>query len=264
MMLLSLLFVVVDAVVLPCANATRVLALGDSITFGCGDQCDPAKNCMTRGRKPAPCSNCSAGYRGPLWRALEAGGAGDPRGWAFVGTQSNGDFGAPRHEGHPGWTIPQLRAILPAWAATAPHVVLLHAGTNDLGGFVKPVASAIDAAARMRDLLNATFAALPRVRVLLASIIGTADYYGGAKHAAFNSLLPALAREFSAAGHAVQFVDMAAQSGLGSGCDMGAQCCPARIHPNDAGYSSMARVWLGALANGAGSQAANSGTITIN
>ena len=173
----------------PYANATRVLPLGDSITFGCGDQCDKTKDCMVGGGM-APCSNCAAGYRGPLWASLAAGDAGDPRAWTFVGTQSNGGFAAPLHEGHPGYTITQLHGIVPSWVPTRPDVVLLHAGTNDLGGYVKPVATAQDAAERMRVLLNNTFAALPRVHVVLASLIGATKHYGGSKHAEFNALLP--------------------------------------------------------------------------
>ena len=232
----------------PFANATRVMPMGDSITFGCGDQC--AQDCMapTAHGKLAPCSSCSAGFRGPLWASLAAGAAGDARRWAFVGTQSNGDFAQCQHEGHPGWTIPQLGGIVggvAGWAALAPDVILLHAGTNDLGGVAEPVATPADAAMRMRALLNATYAALPRVHVVLASIIGSTSKYGGAQHAAFNALLPAVAASFSAAGHSIEFLDMAQLSGIGSDCNHG--CCPVRIHPNDQGYRAMAGAWLPAL-----------------
>ena len=47
----------------------RVLPLGDSITFGCGDEC--SRDC----RRPPftlPCSKCSAGYRAKLWKLLNA------------------------------------------------------------------------------------------------------------------------------------------------------------------------------------------------
>ena len=233
----------------PFANATRLMPMGDSITFGCGDQC--AEDCMAPAAhgKLAPCSGCSAGYRGPLWASLAAGAAGDDaRHWTFVGTQSNGNFSQSRHEGHPGWTIPQLGAIIGGaggWAVLAPDVILLHAGTNDLGGVARPVATPADAAARMRVLLNATYAALPRVHVVLASIIGSTPKYGGAQHAAFNALLPAVAASFGVAGFSIEFLDMAQLSGIGSDCDHG--CCPVRIHPNDQGYRDMAAAWLPTL-----------------
>lgn len=208
---------------------------------------------MTGGKNtPAPCSSCSAGYRGPLWASLTNSTADDDRAstaWAFVGTQSNGNFGAPQHEGHPGWTIPQLEKILPSWAATRPDVVLLHAGTNDLGGYVQPVATAVTAAARMRSLLNRTFVALPRVHVILASIIGATSGYGGHQHAAFNAQLPLLVNEFSALNRSIEFLDMAGAAGLGASCDGGHDqlCCPLHIHPNDKGYAAMASVWQRSL-----------------
>ena len=135
----------------------RLLPLGDSITFGCGDQCEKDKDCMKNGAKLAPCSSCSGGYRTQLWHAVQDN-------YEFVGTQSNGppDIGR-NHEGHPGWTITQIHGILGNWSALSPDAILLHLGTNDLGGYVKPVPSPAEAADRMDALLNATFEALPKV-----------------------------------------------------------------------------------------------------
>ena len=110
------------------------------------------------------------------------------------------------------------------------------------------MASARDAAERMRALLNSTFAALPRVHVVLASLIGATKHYGGSKHAEFNALLPNITADFIAAGWSIEFLDMAVMSGLGDNCDAKGACCPYNIHPNDLGYAAMARVWKDALA----------------
>ena len=59
----------------------------------------------------------------------------------------------------------------------------------------------------------------PKVRVLLASLIGSNKEYGGSKHAQFNALLPGLAASHAARGNAVEFVDMEAESGIGTMCD---------------------------------------------
>lgn len=119
----------------------------------------------------------------------------------FVGTEANGPVPSlDLHEGHPGFTITQLQARLSRWGPLAPDVILLHAGTNDMGGIARPVASGAAAAARVRSLLNATFHMLPRTSVLLSSLVGAFAGYGGLKHPHFNALLPDVAADFTAAG----------------------------------------------------------------
>lgn len=117
----------------------RVMPLGDSITRGAGD-----------------------GWRGPFWsRVLAAGGRVD-----LVGSQNQGSFGDPQHEGHGGWRIDQLTAIAAEQVRRfAPDVVLLMAGTNDLlqrrwAGMP----------GRLEILVRTVRAARPGVRVLLASV----------------------------------------------------------------------------------------------
>jgi hypothetical protein len=88
-----------------------------------------------------------------------------------------------------------------------------------MGGYTKPVASGAAAAVRMDALLNDTFVALPKVKVLLASLIGSTRKYGGDRHAEYNALLPSLVKLHAARGFAIEFVDMAIESGIGSKCD---------------------------------------------
>ncbi len=89
----------------------RVLALGDSITWGVGDDLRNA-------------------YRRDLKSQLDGVGFKTN----FVGSVMSGTLNDPEHEGHPGWTINQIRAEVYSYMATyQPDIVLIHLGTNDIG-----------------------------------------------------------------------------------------------------------------------------------
>merc|ERR1712130_856823 len=51
--------------------------------------------------------------------------------WEYVGTQIMED--GLKHEGHPGWRIDQLSAARVNWTIFAPDIIILMAGTNDIG-----------------------------------------------------------------------------------------------------------------------------------
>jgi hypothetical protein len=92
------------------AQRTKILPLGDSITYGCGSsQALPPS-------WPVSCGPTAGGYRAPLYHALRDTGFIDADGnasFVMVGTQYNGPIDIPEeqtaNEGHPGWTIPQVR-----------------------------------------------------------------------------------------------------------------------------------------------------------
>lgn len=91
------------------APPVRVLAVGDSLVKG---------------------HRVPGGWRAPLWGLLER--TGHPH--DMVGTRRDGPAGTdPDHEGHPGWTTVDLDGHLGGiLAVTAPEVVVLEIGTNDL------------------------------------------------------------------------------------------------------------------------------------
>jgi len=228
------------------AAAVKILPLGDSITLGCGDRCE--KDCTKIPQKfmPAPCSNCSNGYRSSLWRSLKAAKVlGD---FEVVGSLESGNDDMPRrHEGHAGKTIKEVHELSSTWLPFNADIILLHLGTNDMGiGFQ----NAKNSAKRMDLMLNDTFSSLPKTHIFLASIIDTGAFYGGKNHAEFNAALKVMVSKYTEKGFQIAFVDMEAQTGLCT-ADM---CCPDDIHPLNEGYAKMAQVWFEALKNTFGSE----------
>ena len=125
----------------PSGNALKVLALGDSITYGCGNTCGQScanpccasssravPGCETNGSCPfTPCPSCGGSYRAPLDALLKKKASNHS--FEFVGSMEGG---GTKHEGHPGWRIDQLLNISANWSAFAPDIILLHAGSNDV------------------------------------------------------------------------------------------------------------------------------------
>ena len=183
----------------------KVLPLGDSLTFGCGSDAAPPDWF-------ACCTATSGGYRAPLWAALN--GSAINASVLMVGTESNGPSWVPAeqraHEGHPGWTINQIASLQSKWVALVPDVVLLTAGTNDVGQGHSNVTILSDYTA----LLKALRATLPRARVLVASIYNMVDSSAAGQNLPFainalNAALPALASRFNAS-----FVDINGATGM--------------------------------------------------
>lgn len=165
------------------------------------------------------------------------------------------------HSGHPGWTISQIAGLRPTWASLAPDVVLLMAGTNDVGQGHANDTIAADYVA----LLAALRAELPRAALFVSSILWLPDSkhpeFAGAI-AALNARLPALSAAVNAT-----FVDVNGATGMcfGPASPLRALCavcngpcggynpaeCPPNgysyCHPTAAGYDAVASVWAAAL-----------------
>ena len=203
----------------------RIMPLGDSITQG-------AK------------SENTAGYRGPLWTLLkEAGYNVDYVGssTATPGTVSGMDTD---HEGHGGWRLDATQGgsgiyeNLPDWFAKieAPHVILLHLGTNDSG------ADTLNDKGRTVRLLDRIFAAQPDAHVILTTLLwrGTAANY--TRIQTYNAALPGIVSAQQAKGQKITLLDMHAAVGNDH-----ANFDADLLHPNATGYGVMADAWLGAI-----------------
>jgi lysophospholipase L1-like esterase len=249
------------------------MAVGDSITFGCGYQAKPP----TYGLE---CSGGDSSYRGKLYELLTAGGhtvqmvgrakSGDPRDTGFPPAQH-------AHEGYSGARIDQLDAILygaKPWTAAAPDVMLVMLGTNDIWHLNSTVPTM---RGRMESFLNHTYAKMPRAKVFLASITNMAGKVNLSDHdplgkgcpghlghkggesccwgcrkywppmvAGLNAMLKDQVASHKAAGRNIEFVDLFTESKVCSAASSpeADACCHAyHVHPTKMGYEKLAAVW---------------------
>ena len=199
------------------ANNTgiKIMPLGDSITYGKG-------------------SSTEGGYRFQLWNDLRV------RGFPidFVGSLQSGPARFDReNEGHPGWTINHIAAQVVNWLMTyRPHIILLHIGTNDFVRNDDPT----QAPARLSQLLNLITTTLPGATVIVAQILPLPRSARlNAEVVAYNATIPSIVQADVAQHKHVEYVDMYHA--------VPPSMLPDQIHPNDAGYVLMAKVWLYAL-----------------
>ncbi len=227
--------------------------LGDSITQGAG----------------AP-----AGYRGPLLRHLTKAGY-DTR---FVGSYDNNASteltasGNAFHDGHGSYptmfllgNLDGLVAVAPApdtsnggfWltgnasrAALDPDLVLLMAGTNDLGMFGRSPAETL---ATYGQLLDKIFALRPKATVICATLVpynGAATVHGRdysqreAMQLEFNAGLADLVARQKAAGRRIFLCDMRTRFPASRAATL---LTKDGVHPNQAGYEAIAEGWMEAI-----------------
>ena len=190
----------------------KVMPLGDSITFGTRDP-------------------RYGGYRNQLGTLLTTDGYSID----FVGSRQSGSgvIPDPDNEGHPGWTIPQIKNGIDSnrWLETyQPDIILLHIGTNDLRQ-----GDASSAPGNLSTLLDDILMRLPQTHVIVAQII---PFRRGPDrvHESYNS---AIAGIVESKGPRVSMVDMQnilSPSDYADG-----------LHPNAGGYDKMARAWESAI-----------------
>lgn len=199
----------------PAAEPCKVLPLGDSITFGLG---------LPGG----------GAYRIELFALAVA----DGKSMTFVGSQSNGPdtvAGKPfpkEHDGYSGFTIQQIADMIPDKLAPAPHIVLVHLGTNDM--YLSPAG----AEQRLGALIDEITTALPDSLLVVSTII---PFPGNPNVDAFNAALPAQVDARKAAGKHVLLVDQFTGFPV-------EELLEDKVHPDVDGYARMAGVWYAAIA----------------
>jgi lysophospholipase L1-like esterase len=208
-----------NAAALPGADAAaaktplRLMALGDSITFGTG-------------------SPTRSSYRIKLQGALKKAGMSVN----FVGSVKTGACCDQDNEGHGGQSISQLSAKVDEWlAVAAPDIVLLHAGTNNISRQLATTHDPEHVAAELSRLIDQIRTARPMAHIFVAAIIGSNVPAEQARVRAFNALVPGVV---ATKGARVYLVD---QSTVG-GVDL-----YDTHHPNDYGYAKMAFNWYNAI-----------------
>jgi len=253
---------------------TTIMAVGDSITFGCGYQAKPPGYGLE-------CSGGDSSYRAKLYELLTAGGhavqmvgrakSGDPKDVGFPAHQH-------AHEGYSGNKINDLDAKLfgsnPYNFSAAPDIMLVMLGTNDIWHLNSTTQTM---QARMESFLNHTYAKMPKTKVFLASITNMAGRVNLSDHdplgsncpghlghkggesccwgcrqywppmvVGLNAMLKEQAASHKAAGKNIEFVDLFTESKI---CSTAASpeandCCHSyHVHPTKVGYEKMAAVW---------------------
>jgi lysophospholipase L1-like esterase len=209
----------------PCKSSPcKILPLGDSITHGFGSSDD-------------------AGYRSQLFKLAVAAN----QNITFTGSQSNGPSTVSgktfpkNHEGHDGYTVesgystygtPGISSLIPSPAfSTAPDIVLLHIGTNDLtSSNAKSTTSD-----RLDSLITKIVGVAPDALVVVAKLIPLG--YSSSDWTNYNAKIPTIVQAHVAQGQHIVMVDM---STLPTSQLNG-------VHPTDQGYSYMANIWYEAI-----------------
>jgi lysophospholipase L1-like esterase len=186
----------------------KIMPLGDSITYG----------------TPNP---GYGGYRHALGTLLKN----DGHAVDFVGSEhsGNGVILGPDNEGHPGWTIQQIKNGIDTnrWLETGePDLILLHIGTNDIR-----LGNAASAPGYLSALLDDILMRLPRTHVIVAQIIPFRQG-PGKSHQSYNDSIPQIV---ASKGLRVSLVDMRNILSPSDYADV--------LHPNAGGYDKMARAW---------------------
>lgn len=226
-----------------CEALVKILPLGDSITFGCGSAASLPPSW------PVNCDDGSGGYRSFLYHMLRDTGNMDSIGnanFTFVGSQHQGPNDIPQmqtaHEGHPGWTIPEINNISSTWLPFEADFILIHLGTNDIGQKHSLDQMKTD----MQALLTTIATASPQSTVILGSIIQFGGY-DNSQLDAYNKWLPKLVEQLSSS-QKIYFADVCVRSNwcLGAAKKNGFPCTG--VHPTTAGYAGMAMAWFEVLA----------------
>ena len=211
-----------------CAN---IMPLGDSITLG-----------------------VNGGYRNNLYTGLLQNNCG----MSFVGTQSdqNAQVADRNHEGHPGFTIGDIASSVDDWLySTAPDIILLMAGTNDIAWWTAENAAQIGV--RHNALIDQLRAARPNAWIFVASIppessaiIMPNNIDRATLVQQFNAVIRSNVDARVAAGQQVRFVDVNSVLTTADLYD--------GIHPTEAAHAKVAQKFLDDIRAALGAPATSS------
>lgn len=228
---------------------TRIMPLGDSITQGVtiGAGCSGGDtNCPPEGAR--------IGYRKSLYDQLTAAGYYVQ----FVGNLANGtDAGLAtpndRHEGHGTYSTQRISNEVSGWLSTpdaGPHVVLLHAGTNDANDAAATAGTPSPDSRFVTDTTNGILARIyqysPQTTVLVAKIVGSPSTAVDPHIANFNTDLESQITASWAGQVAAGRLILVDMYGALNNRIVGGDFAD-NLHPNNAGYQKMANTWLARL-----------------
>lgn len=187
----------------------RILALGDSITFGFS-------------------STTGNGYRAQLQSMLNN----TFPSVTYIGSQSSGNMSNNVHEGYPGAVIHEIASKAIPSLAQQPNLILVMAGTNDVARPYEPD----DAPRRLGVLIDSLVLNCPSSAIIAAQLPPITDPPNGQKLLeVFNAEIPEIIAVRQRAGKKVLLVDMSrgfSNADLQDG-----------LHPNNQGYDKIANKW---------------------
>ena len=203
---IALLLLLQVAVVLSIPSL-RVMPLGDSLTIG----------------KQV---NQTGGYRRPLLNILQSNGYNV----TYLGTKT--DEGMLRHDGHEGWSIEKMidsvQEIFDR-VNIEPDVILLTIGGYDVGKLESDLDDFVEQFTKLIDRITMS---KPFAHILASTLTPQSDH----NVTMFNQLIKGSVDQQTAAGKRVSLVDMYDAFTVADLVD--------DVHPSDAGYESMANIWV--------------------
>ncbi|CAM1503170.1 Fc.00g079460.m01.CDS01 [Cosmosporella sp. VM-42] len=208
---------------------TRSLSPRDAIAGGVDLRIMPVGDSITHGYQGGSINKDGNGYRLQLWNDITANDK------QFVGSQTSGNLQYPNNEGYDGAIISEIANNVKGSLGMRPNVVLIHAGTNDMGKSVDP-ATAPD---RLGALIDEVVSVCPDAAVLVAQIIVMSDSGTNARRKTFNAAIPGVVKSRAEAGKNVMVVDMSGLLTTGELVD--------GLHPTDGGYAKMGNAWFSAI-----------------
>ncbi|KAH6667843.1 hypothetical protein B0J14DRAFT_567201 [Halenospora varia] len=191
----------------------RILPLGDSITWG-------------------HVGKDGNGYRWNLVNMILTLSGNSVQ---YIGSILSGNMQNSNNEGHSGAIITEIATYSERSLPQRPNVVLLMAGTNDIDKISNPEG----APARLGSLIDKITLACPDAAVLVAQITPNTDSSKVELVKTFNATIPGIVASRVKAGAHVLVVDMYTAVTTKDLAD--------RLHPNDLGYSKIAKAWYDGL-----------------
>ena len=225
----------------PATGTCKILPLGDSITYGIN---------YGGGYRIKLAIHAATDQKDITYVGYDTGNPPDSTALDKLGT-AKADY-VNKHEGHSGWTIQQDDDIVTGKSTvtndsvnytgkkvvtdSAPNIILLHIGTNDIYG-----SDPGGAPTRLGKLIDDIVVDAPNALLVVSTIIPcTSSMCPSATVNTYNKAVPTVVQQRASAGKHVLFVDMFAafpSSDLSS--DL--------IHPGEAGYEQMAVTWYTAI-----------------
>ena len=222
-----LFFFIFSITSLMSAELTRIMLLGDSITYDYifDDDINPRPQSIR------------SGYRNYLWYQLQNA----KYNVDFVGSQEAGTAIIPSfdpdNEGYPGATSYQIaHVVYDKLVANPADIILLHIGTNDWNENIYGIENILEEIDLYENNYNHP------ITVILARIINSPLNYTFIH--SLNTNIQNLADSRIQNGDNIVVVDMEYGAGIDYRTDF-----QDSLHPNNAGYAKMANIWFNALTN---------------